>query len=156
MIVVHNLPKNTTQSHKPPTKFINKLLKKCLSGVRKKMMLKNVAIAVENMEESAKFYTEILGMDEIRRFSPQPGLNIALFQGEGEAMIELIENEDNKNGLFLVGMEIEDMDIEVANLKANGIELTRGPFGTPGGPRVAFFDGPDSVEIELIENKKIL
>jgi lactoylglutathione lyase len=120
------------------------------------MMLKNVAIAVENMEESAKFYTEILGMDEIRRFSPQPGLNIALFQGEGEAMIELIENEDNKNGLFLVGMEIEDMDTEVANLKANGIELTRGPFGTPGGPRVAFFDGPDSVEIELIENKKTL
>lgn len=117
------------------------------------MMVKNIAIAVENMEESAKFYTEILGMDEIRRFSPQPGLNIALFRGEGEAMIELIKNEDNaKKGLFLVGMEVNDIDAEVANLKTKGVQLTRGPLGTPGSPRVAFLDGPDGVEIELIEN----
>jgi lactoylglutathione lyase len=116
------------------------------------MKVKNVAIAVENMEESTQFYTEILGLKEVRRFSPQPGLTIALFKGEGEAMIELIENEANKKGLFLVGMEVEDMDAEVANLKAKGIELTRGPFGPPGSPRVAFLDGPDGVELEMIEN----
>jgi lactoylglutathione lyase len=51
-----------------------------------------------------------------------------------------------------VGLEVEDMDAEVANLKAKGVELTRGPFGPPGGPRVAFLDGPDGVEIEMIEN----
>ena len=118
------------------------------------MMVKNVAIAVKDMEESTKFYTEILGMEEVRRFSPQPGLTIALFKGEGEAMIELIENEENKKGLFLVGMEVEDMDAEVANLKIKGIELTRGPFGAPSGPRVAFLNAPDGVEIELIENMK--
>jgi lactoylglutathione lyase len=116
------------------------------------MKVKNVAIAVENMEESTKFYTEILGLKEVRRFSPQPGLTIALFKGEGEAMIELIENETEKKGLFLVGLEVEDMDAEVANLKAKGIELTRGPLGPPGGPRVAFLDGPDGVELEMIEN----
>jgi lactoylglutathione lyase len=116
------------------------------------MKVKNVAIAVENMEESTKFYTEILGMKEVRRFSPQPSLTIALFKGEGEAMIELIENEADKKGLFLVGLEVEDMDAEVVNLKAKGVELTRGPFGPPGGPRVAFLDGPDGVEIEMIEN----
>ena len=118
------------------------------------MMVKNVAIAVENMEESTKFYTEILGMEEVRRFSPQPGLTIALFKGEGNTMIELIENEENKKGLFLVGMEVEDIDAEVANLKIKGIELTQGPFGAPGGPRVAFLNAPDGVEIELIENMK--
>lgn len=49
-------------------------------------------------------------------------------------------------------MEVEDMDTEVANLKAKGIELTRGPLSPPGGPRVAFLDGPDGVELEMIEN----
>lgn len=52
------------------------------------------------MEESTKFYTEILGLKEVRRFSPQPGLTIALFKGEGEAMIELIENEAEKKDCF--------------------------------------------------------
>jgi predicted enzyme related to lactoylglutathione lyase len=51
----------------------------------------------------------------------------------------------------LIGMEVEDMDEEVANLKVNGVELTRGPFGAPEGPRIAFLMGPDDVEIELIE-----
>ena len=116
------------------------------------MKMKNAVVAVENLEESAKFYIDTLGMDEIRRFSPRPGLTIAFFKGEGEAMIELIEGEEGKKGLYMVGMEIEDMDTEVAKLKDNGVELNRGPFGAPGGPRIAFLDGPDGVEIELIEH----
>lgn len=115
------------------------------------MKVKNSVVAVENLEESAKFYTDILGMDEVRRFSPRPGLTIAFFKGEGEATIELIEGEEGKKGLYMVGMEIEDMDVELTKLKAKGVELTRGPFGALGGPRIAFLEGPDGVEIELIE-----
>ena len=114
------------------------------------MMVKNVAIAVENLEKSAKFYTDVLGMKEVRRFSPQPGLNIVLFKGEGEAMVELIENEkNNEKGLFLI-VWLSRIWMLKLNLKDKGIELTRGPLGKPGGPRVAFLDGPDGVEIELI------
>lgn len=117
------------------------------------MKVKNAVVSVENLEESAKFYRDILGMDEIRRFSPRPGLTIAFFKGEGEATIELIEGEEGKKGLYMVGMEVEDMDAELAELKAKGVELTRGPFGAPGGPKIAFLDGPDGVEIELIEHR---
>ena len=115
------------------------------------MKIRNSVVAVENMEESAKFYTDILGMDEIRRFSPRPGLTIAFFKGEGEATIELVEGEEGKTGLYMVGIEVEDMDVEVSKLKAKGVELTGGPFGAPGGPKIAFFNSPDGFEIELIE-----
>ncbi len=119
------------------------------------MKVKNAVVAVVDLDESAKFYNEILGMDETRRFSPRPGLTIAFFRGEGEATIELIEGEENgKKGLYMVGMEVEDMDAELEGLKSKGVVLTRGPFGAPGGPRIAFLDGPDGVEIELIENIK--
>jgi catechol 2,3-dioxygenase-like lactoylglutathione lyase family enzyme len=47
-----------------------------------------------------------------------------------------------------------DMDAELEVLKSKGVVLTRGPFGAPGGPRIAFLDGPDGVEIELIEHIK--
>ena len=106
------------------------------------MKVKNAVVAVENLEESAKFYRDILGMEEVRRFSPRPGLTIAFFKDEGEAMIELIEGEEGKKGLYMIGMEIEDMDAELAKLKAKGVELNRGPFGAPGGPRIAFLDWP--------------
>lgn len=117
------------------------------------MKVKNAAIAVESIEESSKFYTDILGMKEVRRFSPQPGLTIAFIQGEGEAMIELIEGESGKKGLYLIGMEVEDMDSEISKLENNGVTLTRGPIRTPGSPVIAFFEGPNGEEIELIENK---
>ena len=115
------------------------------------MKIKNSVVAVENLEESAKFYTDILGLDEVRRFSPREGLTIAFFKGEGEATIELVEGEEGKQGLYMVGIEVENMDDEITTLKSRGIKLTRGPFGAPGGPKIAFLEGPDGVEIELIQ-----
>lgn len=103
------------------------------------MKVKNAVIAVENLDESARFYTDILGMKETRRFSPQPGLTIAFLQGEGEAAIELIKGEEGEKGLYMVGMEVEDMDAELANLKARGVKLTRGPFSAQGGQGLPFW-----------------
>ena len=48
------------------------------------MKVKNSVVAVENLDESAKFYTDVLGMEEVRRFSPMPGLTLAFFKGEGK------------------------------------------------------------------------
>lgn len=115
------------------------------------MKVKNSVVAVENLDESARFYTDILGMDEVRRFSPMEGLTIAFFKGEGESTIELVEGEEGKKGLYMVGIEVEDMDEEIAKLRVKGVELTRGPIGPPEGPKIAFLEGPDGVEIELIQ-----
>ena len=46
---------------------------------------------------------------------------------KGEAAIELVEGEEGKKGLFMVGIEIEDMDEEIAKLKLKGVELTVDP-----------------------------
>jgi len=105
--------------------------------------IKNSVVAVNKLDESAKFYTDILGLTEVRRFSPREGLTIAFFKGEGEATIELVEGEEGK--------QVENMDEEITTLKSRGVKLTRGPLGAPGGPKIAFLEGPDGVEIELIQ-----
>ncbi|MGB9937844.1 MAG: VOC family protein [Methanobacterium sp.] len=118
------------------------------------MKIKNSVVAVENLDESAKFYTRVLGLKEIRRFSPRPGLTLAFFKDEGEATIQLVEGEEGKSGLYMVGIEVDDMDAEIQKLKSNGVELASGPFGAPGGPKIAFLDAPDGVQIELIQVPK--
>ncbi|MGO1372333.1 MAG: VOC family protein, partial [Senegalia sp. (in: firmicutes)] len=50
---------------------------------------------VNNMEESLKFYEEIVGLKVDRRFNAGANTEIA-FLGDGETKIELICNDDQK------------------------------------------------------------
>jgi hypothetical protein len=45
----------------------------------------------------------------------------------------------------MVGIEVENMDDEIATLKSRGVKLTRGPLCAPVGPKIAFLEGPDGV-----------
>ena len=56
------------------------------------MKIKYVTIIVADMDESVKFYTEVLGFEIDSIHNPYPGLTIKLLKGEGDAMLELIEN----------------------------------------------------------------
>ncbi len=54
------------------------------------MHIKHVAIRVNNLEESIKFYEEITELTVSRRFKAEPGEVAFLTNGEGETEIELI------------------------------------------------------------------
>jgi lactoylglutathione lyase len=42
-------------------------------------------------------------------------------------MIELIKNTENEIGLFSVGMEVEDINTTVKELKSKGAKITKNP-----------------------------
>ncbi len=122
------------------------------------MKVKYTNIAVENLDESVKFYTDVLGFEENRRFNPEKGVTIAFLKGEGDSMLELTEGMGNldpdmkdKNGLFMVGLEVSDMDKTAREIQDKGIKFTRGPIDTPNGTKIAFFKDPQGVQIELIQ-----
>lgn len=48
---------------------------------------------VNNLEESIKFYKEIVGLEISSRFPASPNMEIA-FLGDGETKVELIWNKD--------------------------------------------------------------
>ncbi len=52
-------------------------------------------LKVKNLEESLKFYQEIVGLKINKRFNAGPGREIA-FLGDGETKIELICDEEIK------------------------------------------------------------
>lgn len=122
------------------------------------MKVKYTNIAVENLDVSLKFYIDILGFEEDRRFSPQKGLTIAFLKGDGESMIELTEGMENLDpemkgqyGIFMIGLEVSDMDKTASELRDKGVTFTRGPIDTPNGTKIAFFKDPQGVQIELIQ-----
>jgi lactoylglutathione lyase len=115
------------------------------------MKVKYATIIVEDMDESIKFYTEVMGLEIDSRHSPYPGLTITLLKGEGDAMIELIKNTENETGLFSVGMEVEDINTTVKELKSKGVKITQEPVPITVGT-LAFLEDPNGAKIALIQH----
>lgn len=89
------------------------------------MKMSFVTITVKNMKESIKFYTEIIRLDLLKSFSPQPGINITFLKGKDGGMIELIEyedsNEEKSKSIVSIGFSIDDLDEEIKILKEKNI-----------------------------------
>ena len=112
-------------------------------------------IIVNNLEESLKFYQEIIGLPLIRRFKADSGIEIA-FLGDGETKLELMSSNTNRKvniGLDIsIGFEVESVDTTIANLKEKGVEIHSGPFQP--NPHIKFFYLLDSngLKVQLVEN----
>src|SRR5665648_86811 len=112
-------------------------------------------ITVDNMDESLKFYQEIVGLNISRRFSAGAGVEIC-FLGEGETKIELVCNPNHKvmgkaEGISL-GFEFKSVDEMIKVIKEKGLEVHSGPFQP--NPYIKFFHvkDPNGVNIQFVEN----
>jgi lactoylglutathione lyase len=115
------------------------------------MKVKYATIIVENMEQSVKFYTDVMGFEVDSQFTPIPGVNITLLKGQGEAMIELIQNTEYETGLFSVGMDVKDLNTTVKELKSKGAKITMEPVPISVGS-LAFLEDPNGARIALIQH----
>jgi len=75
-------------------------------------------ILVKNMEESLKFYQEVVGLKTVNRFNSGPGMEIS-FLGEDDTKLELICSEKFKNidagNAVTLGFKVDSLD-EMINL----------------------------------------
>ena len=115
------------------------------------MKVKYATIIVKDMDESIRFYTEVMGFEIASQHDLQPRATITILKGEGDAMVELIKNKDDAPGLYSVGMEVEDMDATIADLKSKGARITMGPVPITVGT-LAFVEDPNGVRIALIHH----
>lgn len=117
------------------------------------MKIKYATMSVTDMDESIRFYTEVLGLEIESQYDPRPGLRITLLKGEGDAMVELIEDTENPRepGLFSVGMEVEDVRAMVEELRSKGARITMEPVPITVGT-LAFLEDPDGTQIALIQH----
>ena len=111
------------------------------------MKIKYSTMITENMEETVKFYNETLRFEIESTFDLPNNAKITLLKGEGETLIEVIQNNIDKVGLYSIGIEVTDLNKTVANLKEKGVEPTEISVGS-----MARFQDPNGVNIVLLQH----
>jgi len=113
-------------------------------------------IFVKDMEESLKFYQDIVGLPVDGKFTAGPDTDIAFLGGEG-AKVELIHNKKNSNvdiGKDVsMGFPVNSLDEKMELLKEKGIKIQSGPFQPNPHMRFFFIEDPNGMTIQFVEQK---
>jgi len=112
---------------------------------------------VADLEKTAAFYRDVLGLEEVRRFTSPRGSQLIFFKApQSEETIEICKFDES--GPVVVGPDLTHLAFEVTDLEAFakhtaslGYPLSDGPHRMPGGGAIAFLDAPEGYEIELIQ-----
>lgn len=118
------------------------------------MKFAHVTLSVNSLEESIKFYNEIVGLPIAQRFQAGPDCEIA-FLGDGETLVELIENKNTKDidvgNSISIGFEVDSLDKTLDFVKEKGIEIESGPIQPNPSTRFFFVLDPNGIKVQFIE-----
>jgi lactoylglutathione lyase len=120
-------------------------------------------LRVANLEASVKFYTDLLGMHELRRNEVTEGKYTLVFLGYGDekshTVLELtynwgVDSYDLGTAFGHLALGVPDIYATCEALRKVGAKITREPGPVKFGTTViAFIEDPDGYKIELIERK---
>lgn len=121
----------------------------------------HVSILTKDLEESVKFYTQVLKFPIVRTIEAKD-LKI-VFVDAGNATLELFglvgnqakstEEKWENVGIKHIALEVDDLEKVCNELKSKGVKFESEPTVAIGGPKIAFFKDPNGVTIELIQWK---
>ncbi|MDL2253008.1 VOC family protein [Ruminococcaceae bacterium OttesenSCG-928-I18] len=119
------------------------------------IQVKYSTMIVNDMEESVRFYRDVMGftVDSTYHLTPKgaPEGDITLMRAKGDTMIELIKDHVNETGFYSIGMEVDDMDTAMRELKEKGAKILAEPMPTSVGS-CAFLEDPNGVRICIIHH----
>lgn len=111
-------------------------------------------ILVKDMEETLKFYQEVVGLKIDRRFKPGHGMEIC-FLGEDDTKLEVIHSDKIKNidpgNAVTLGFSVDSLDEMIKFVNEKGIEVKTGPVQP--NPQVRYFiiQDPNGVKVQFAE-----
>jgi len=126
------------------------------------MRLLHTMLRVGNLARSIEFYTNVLGMQLLRKHDYPEGKFTLAFVGYGSeadnAVIELTHNWDTEQydlgtGYGHIALEVDDAYQACERVKQKGGKVTReaGPM-KHGSTVIAFVEDPDGYKIEFIQH----
>jgi len=129
------------------------------------MRILHTMLRVGDLDKSITFYTEVMGMQLLRKRDNEEYKYTLAFVGYGdeseEAVLELTYNWDTSeydlgNGYGHIAIEVENAAETCDAIRNNGGKVTREAGPVKGGTTViAFVEDPDGYKIELIEKKTL-
>lgn len=129
--------------------------------------IEHIGIAVNDLDESVKIYTALLGKEAYKYEEVKSeSVKTAFFQ-VGESKIELLQATDpssaiakylkkNKNGFHHVAFEVEDIEEEISRLVSEGFQMIhKEPKDGADNKRIAFLHpkSSDGLLVEICQEK---
>ena len=115
---------------------------------------------VNHLEETVKFYTHALGLEEVERHKSPRGSELVFLKApESEELIELCHYPASgpvqvQPDLTHLAFEVDDLEEFARHLATLGLKYSDGPTLRPDGSGFAFIDAPDGYEIELMQEPR--
>ena len=115
---------------------------------------------VNDLERSVRFYTEVLGLKEVRRHKSPRGSELVFLKApESEETIELCHFPEAgpvqvQPDLTHLAFLVDSLDGFAKHLEKLGLKYSDGPTLKPDGSGFAFIDAPEGYEIELMQNSR--
>ena len=127
------------------------------------MRMLHTMLRVGDLDKSIAFYSDVLGMTELRRKDYPDGEFTLTFMGYGDekenTVLELthnwgVESYDLGTAYGHIAIEVEDVYEACEKMKQTGGKIIRdaGPMNA-GTTIIAFLEDPDGYQIELIGKK---
>lgn len=122
----------------------------------------HIGIAVKNLEETLKFYQDVMGMDLAGTEVVEEQHVKVAFLPIGDTEIELLESTDPEGpiaryidkkgeGVQHIAYKVEDIEVAIAEMKAKGVRMIdEKPRYGAGGAKIAFCH-PKSTNGVLVE-----
>ena len=112
-------------------------------------------VRISDVEQSLRFYRDLLGLKEIRRREDEKGRYTLIFlapPGQEEAPIELTYNWDPEEyaggrNFGHLAYEVDDIYATCERLMKAGVTINR----PPRDGRMAFVRSPDNISIEILQ-----
>lgn len=119
--------------------------------------LHKIAIVTDDVEGGVKFYTEKLGLKVLERFASENDEDFVFLQAGNGVILELMPAKTMKApvGFHHISFRVPSVDKGVGELRQKGVNISREPFDADGtGIRLAFFEGPDKLNLQLFERDR--
>jgi lactoylglutathione lyase len=117
-------------------------------------------VRVTDIDQSLRFYRDLLGLKEVRRIENEKGRYTLIFlapAGQEETPVELTYNWDPEvytggRNFGHLAYEVDDIYAFCDRLQKEGVTINR----PPRDGRMAFIRSPDNISIEILQKGEAL
>lgn len=103
-----------------------------------------------NLEQSRRFYRDVLGLAIYREFGPADDPGTVFFLGPG--FLEVSGHGPGPAGpSLMIWIQVRDVQAEYERLSAAGVRVVRAPQTEPWGLIEMWIEDPDGTQIVVVE-----